>query len=124
METNEQTFTDGPLTLRLYEKPEEVHLEWSGLSMARDPGQFLLPVLTRALELGLKTNKRLVIDFQKVDYLNSSTMTPVIRTLEQARRGQSQVRIVYNKSLKWQTLSFSALELFRTQDARIDIRGI
>jgi hypothetical protein len=120
----EENFVDGPLSLRLFETDEMVCLEWRGQSMAREPARFLLPVLSKALDLGLQRDKRLVIDFQQLEYLNSSTITPVIRILEHARRGHSRVQIVYNKSLKWQALSFTALELFRTADARIDVRGV
>jgi len=120
----EENFVDGPLSLRLFETDEAVCLEWRGQSMAREPARFLLPVLSKALDLGLQREKRLVIDFQQLEYLNSSTITPVIRILEHARRGHSRVRIVYNKALKWQALSFTALELFRTADARIEVHGV
>ena len=120
----EENFIEGPLLLRLYETAELVCLEWRGQSMAREPGKFLLPVLSKALDRGLQREKPLVIDFQQLEYLNSSTITPVIRILEHARRGHSRVQIIYNKSLKWQSLSFTALELFKTPDARIDVRGV
>ena len=120
----EENFVDGPLSLRLFETEDAVCLEWRGQSMAREPGRFLLPILSKALDLGLQKDKRLVIDFQKLEYLNSSTITPVIRILEHARRGHSRVRILYNRALKWQALSFTALELFKTPDARIDVRGV
>jgi hypothetical protein len=120
----EEVFSDGPLSLRLYETDEMVCLEWRGQSMAREPARFLLPILSKALDLGLQRDKRLAIDFQQLEYLNSSTITPVIRILEHARRGHSRVRIVYNKALKWQALSFTALELFKTVDGRIDVRGM
>ena len=118
-----QTYTDDALALRLFETDDAVRLEWSGMSMAREPGKFISPILARALDLGLQSNKPLVIDFKSLEYLNSSTITPVIRILEHARRGHSAVRIVYDRSLKWQALSFTALELFRTPDGRIDVRG-
>ncbi|HYX93192.1 MAG TPA: hypothetical protein VE782_16620 [Myxococcaceae bacterium] len=120
----EENFVDGPLSLRLFETEDSVCLEWHGQSMAREPGRFLLPILSKALDLGLQRDKRLVIDFQQLEYLNSSTITPVIRILEHARRGHSRVRILYSKALKWQALSFTALELFKTPDARIDVRGV
>lgn len=120
---DDQTFADGELQLRLFETADAIRLEWSGMSMARDPGQFLVPILSRALDSALQREKPLVIDFRQLEYLNSSTITPVIRILEHARRGRSAVRIVYDKSLKWQALSFTALELFRTPDGRIEIRG-
>jgi hypothetical protein len=119
-----ETFTEGPLTLTLTESEKALSLEWLGMSMAREPSTFLLPILTRALELGMQLQKPLIIDFRKLEYLNSSTITPVIRVLEQARRGTAQVKIDYDKNVKWQSLSFTALSLFRTVDSRIEIRGL
>ena len=119
-----ETFTDGPLTLALSEDAEAVRVKWEGMSMARDPAAFLLPILTKALDRSEAAQKPLEIDFRQLEYLNSSTITPMIRILEQARRGQSRVRVLYDKGLKWQALSFTALELFKTPDARIDVRGV
>ncbi len=121
---DEETFVDGPLTIGICESDDGVRLEWRGRSMSREPGRFLLPVLAKALDRGIRAGKPLVIDFQQLEYLNSSTITPVIRILEQARRGTHRVTVVYAKDLKWQALSFTALELFRTPDKRIDVLGV
>jgi hypothetical protein len=32
--------------------------------------------------------------------------------------------VLYDKSLKWQELNFSAIEIFQTKDQRIQIKGI
>jgi len=34
------------------------------------------------------------------------------------------VTVYYNKSLHWQDLSFSALEIFITKDQRVEIKGL
>lgn len=120
----EQTFTDGPLTLVLADTPDELRLNWQGMSMAREPGRFLMPILSRALDLGAQQKKPLVIDFQRLEYLNSSTLSPVIRALEQARRGQNRVKVLYDKGVKWQALSFTGLDIFKTPDSRIDVEGV
>jgi hypothetical protein len=119
----DETFVDGPLSLHLFETADAVRLEWRGMSTAREPGQFLLPILMKTLDIGLQTQKGVVLDFQKVEYLNSSSISPIIRTLEHARRGHSRVCVVYNREQNWQTLSFTALNIFRTPDARIDVQG-
>lgn len=121
---SEETFVDGPLTLKLSATTESINLTWEGQSVAREPASFLLPVLARTLEMGAKDGRPVVIDFQQLEYLNSSTITPVIRFLEQARRSGQVVKVVYRKDLKWQALSFTALELFRTPDKRIEVRGV
>ncbi len=55
--------------------------------------------------------------------MNSSTITPVIRLLHEAKRGGARVTILYKQTLRWQELSFSALTIFQTDDERIQIRG-
>jgi hypothetical protein len=55
--------------------------------------------------------------------MNSSTITPIIKTLERAKRGKTRVTVTYLKSLKWQDVIFSALEIFRTKDGRVEIKG-
>src|SRR5689334_6159215 len=101
MTTNAEKFTEGPLTLEL-DDADSVTVVWRGRSVARDPGEFVLPVLSRALEMGEKLNKRVVLDFRGLEYLNSSTLTPVIRVLEQAKRGRASMSVLYDSKLKWQ----------------------
>lgn len=91
--------------------------------MAREPGHFLLPILTRAIEMSERTGKRAIFDFRFLDYLNSSSITPVIRILEQAKRGTALVTIVYSAELKWQALSFSSLYLFQSLDGRVIVES-
>ena len=119
-----ETFQDAALTLELSEEAAAVRVAWSGRSMARTPGKFILPVILKAIELSRASQKRLELDFQQIDYMNSSTITPIIRVLEQAGRGADPVRILYNKGRRWQELSFSALAVFQTADGRIEILGV
>lgn len=120
----DQTFQQHALKLELREEEAEISVTWSGRSTGREPGTFIVPVLTRAVELGRTQNKPVVLDFQRMAYMNSSTITPLIRMLGKALRTLSAVRIVYKKELKWQELSFTALEVFQTPDQRIEIRGV
>jgi hypothetical protein len=117
-------FQEGALTLELEQAQGEVRVSWSGRSTAREPGRFILPVLSKAVELCEESRAPLVLDFRKIEYMNSSTITPVIRTLEQARRASRSIRILYAKAIKWQELSFSALQVFETPDRRIQICGV
>jgi hypothetical protein len=111
------------LSIEVEDAGDGVKVVWHGSSTARDPGRFILPILTRALERSSSSDKPVVLDFRSVEYLNSSTITPVIRILEQARRGSARVLLLYRKDLRWQELNFTALEVFRTEDRRIEIRG-
>ena len=119
-----QTFQQNALTLELHDDEGEVRVAWLGRSTSREPGDFIVPVLSRAVELGRVQRKPVVLDFQAMTYMNSSTITPIIRLLGRALRTVNSVRVVYKKELKWQELSFTALEVFQTPDQRIEIRGV
>jgi hypothetical protein len=119
-----ETFRDSALTLEVGDEDGAVVVRWSGKSTAREPGKFILGVLTRAIDRCANENRALVLDFQNVGYMNSSTITPLIRVLDRAKRGSNAVRVLYKRELKWQELSFTALEVFQTPDKRIEIRGV
>lgn len=119
---NTEVYSSDELRVEL-QRGDELTLRFSGKSMAREPGQFLLPILTRAVEEAEARGVRLILDFRPLEYLNSSTITPVIRLLDQARKGAAQVTITYDASLAWQRLSFTALTVFATTDGRLTVNG-
>jgi hypothetical protein len=121
---SKEEFTCNALTLEVVEEDESINVQWLGKSSDRDPGKFITPILSSMLERGGNGNKRIVLDFQKLLYLNSSTITPIIRLLDEARRGSHRITVTYQKATKWQDLSFSALQIFKTRDERIQILGV
>lgn len=114
-----ESFQQGELKLDL----RDSILTLTGRSTARDPGNFLGPILTNAFKQAIAAGKALVLDFRKLEYMNSSTITPVIRLLHEAKKGSGKVTITYDGKSRWQDLSFSALTIFTTEDKRIEIRG-
>ncbi len=122
MNGNSQVFTEEQLQLEIVEGVD-IEVRWLGKSVQRNPSSFIIPALSDAMKRGVDANKAVVWDFRELEYMNSSTITPVIKTLEVAKKGSAKVRIVYNKSKKWQDLSFSALRIFETKDGRIAVLG-
>ena len=112
------------LTLELEEQGDSINVAWTGKSTARNPGDFLSPILTEALGAARDGGRRLTLDFRALAYMNSSTITPVLRMLHEAKASDAKVTILYDASQRWQKLSFSALEFFQTPDQRIEIRGV
>ena len=121
---NSKLFTSDLLKIEVREEKDQIKLHWWGKSILRKPSTFITPILVDALQKGGTENKRIVLDFCELDYMNSSTVTPIIKILERAKRGENQVTVLYKKSLKWQDLSFSALEIFQTKDKRVEIKGL
>jgi hypothetical protein len=118
-----ETFQHGDLKLEARDGSTGPVLTWLGRSTARDPGNFIGPILANLYKQASSAGKGLVLDFRKLEYMNSSTITPVIRLLHEAKKGGGKVSIVYTAASRWQDLSFSALTIFATEDKRIEIRG-
>lgn len=116
-------YENAGLKLEVHELEDAVEIIWIGKSTAREPGAFITPILTALLQESQTNNRTISMDFRRLEYMNSSTITPVIRILNEAKRGSAKVLIVYDGKSRWQGLSFSALAIFQTEDKRIEIRG-
>ncbi|MBL8992812.1 MAG: hypothetical protein JNM63_05690 [Spirochaetia bacterium] len=121
--TLQQTYSDNFLRICVSEE-EDAHLvHWYGNSTQKNPNQFIIPILIEVLKKAGWERKKVVLDFRELEYMNSSTLTPIIKALEQAKRAANQVQVIYDKAKRWQDLSFSALRIFETKDGRIKIMG-
>jgi len=112
------------LKIQVVEHETSIDVKWEGKSIDREPSKFISPILVKVLEMASALNKRIIMDFQSLSYMNSSTITPIIKILDRAKKGMTKITIFYRKSLKWQELNFSALEIFRTKDNRLEIKGL
>ncbi len=116
-------WTQGDLSLEMVERNGELRITWRGKSSDREPSRFLVPVLTAALERAREARLPLVLDFRELEYMNSSTFTPVVKALDESRRLSVPIVLEYALARKWQALSFSALRTFETLDGRIKVHG-
>jgi hypothetical protein len=119
-----ELFEDNLLQIEVIENKNSITMVWTGKSTNRKPSEFISPILADTIKKSNATKKRIILDFRKLDYMNSSTITPIIKILERAKRGAIQITLLYNRSLKWQDLSFSALEIFQTKDSKVEIKGV
>jgi hypothetical protein len=119
-----ELFTNRFLTIQVVEHENTINVRWEGKSIDREPSKFISPILVKVLEMASDLNKRIIMDFQSMSYMNSSTITPIIKILERAKKGMTKITIFYQKSLKWQELNFSALKIFKTKDNRLEIKGL
>jgi len=116
------THTIKSLNLEITEN-EYISIIWHGKSTERNPGNFLNPILSETLSRSTAEGKTIIMDFRELEFMNSSTVTPVAKMLEQGKKGSNSITVYYNKTKKWQELSFSALKIFETDDDRISVIG-
>jgi len=118
-----KTYTQQMLTIEIAEGDDTINAVWRGKSIDREPAKFITPILTQMVKTSSGTRKRVTLDFRELAYMNFSTITPIIKILERAKRGSTSITVLYDKSLKWQDLIFSALTIFITKDKRVEIKG-
>jgi len=109
------------LILKVSESGDTITIKWLGRSTEVNPGIFLGEVFD---EVFSDDSKKVVMNFVELQYMNSSTITPLISVLEKIKNGTGSCILEYSDSLKWQELSFGALHLFKTADNRVDIVGV
>ena len=107
------------LTLRIHESEKDITVYWEGRSTERDPSIFLSPIFNGIIE----KNKKIILNFKGFEFMNSSTITPLLKLMDHISNNNGEILILYNKDLRWQEMSFSALEIFKTKNHRINIIG-
>ena len=124
MVNNTEKFTSHFLTLEKIVGDTSITIRFIGKSNERNPSKFISPILSDVLHQSDSGNKEIVLDFNELEYMNSSTITPILKILDKATREKNyRITIVYRQSLKWQDLSFSALKIFELKDNKIKIMG-
>ena len=97
-------------------------LTWIGKSEARDPSSVINPYLKEIFEKF--KGKNLEIKFEKLQYMNSSTVPPIIQLIKDLEENSITSKITYDKSSKWQVASFKALETIVRTMHNITVEGV
>jgi len=105
----------------LVEDGAETILQWQGTSTAREPASVINPYVDKIVPL-LKS-KTVRLDFTKLQYMNSSTVTPIIRLIRLFDSEGIKTTVIYDKSSKWQQASFKALETLARMLDNIHVLG-
>ena len=100
---------------------KSLEVVWTGKTFDRNPGEFLHPFLNEILTEAKANGLEIRLDFYALEYLNSSTITPVIRLLEEAKNQEVPVTLLYSRNKVWQDKSFSAMKFFESKEPRIVI---
>lgn len=116
-------FEHNRLAIDRTDSASAVVLRFAGKSVDRKPADFITPILLDVLQDAGDSGRKIVLDFRDLAYMSSSTITPIIKVLERAKGGTNRLEVIYDPSLKWQTVNFTALKIFETPDGRVRVRG-
>jgi hypothetical protein len=96
--------------------PEPLTLTWRGKSDDRYPDKVLKPYFAQVLARAAERGGGVEMHFEHLEHFNSSTISTIIRFIQDARQKGVRLVLVYNQALKWQKLSFDALRVFAKDD--------
>ncbi|MDH4262953.1 MAG: hypothetical protein OEV78_07915 [Spirochaetia bacterium] len=118
-----QTFQEGDLKVQIEESKYIIKISWLGQCTLKNPSFFLDPILTEQYGESQKSIKRMVFDFTKFKFMNSSAIIPIIRILKMAKDSRASVHVLYNQNERWQSILLGELKIFETEDGRIQVLG-
>ncbi len=106
------------------EAPDKVELFFCGRSNARQPIDVLGPYFGQWLDRAASRSSKLVVRFEELEYMNSSTISALIHLIQGAKARQLKLELSYAPAKKWQKLSFDALRIFQKQDVNLSLTPV
>lgn len=112
----------GDLLIKIDETEDKVVMSWLGKSRERDPGLLLNPYLSDMIEE--LEGSTLTMDFINFEYMNSSTVSPIIKFFQLLEKGNIPTKVLYNSHSSWQCASFKALEVISRSYKNVEVQGM
>ena len=97
----------GALKITTEKQEDKFQLKFHGKSDSRNPADFLGPFFKDLLENNIR---KLVVDFTGLEFINSSTIPPMVMFIRQLDTKQIQSEFIYRGDVKWQVMTFKVLQ--------------
>ena len=96
------------LTIEALEQDNQLVLRWLGRSETKDPSRTLQPLMEAVIS-ALRSAQSVEFDFRALEYMNSSTVRPILKLLQTASTRAANVHVRYDAGKTWQRMSFLAI---------------
>jgi hypothetical protein len=107
MKAGKELFASDRLTIHSVSTNQRYTLRWLGECDFRNPSEALGPTLRGILpEL---QDRRLVLDFRGLTFMNSSSVSPILMFVKAACSRGIPVHLIYNVNLSWQRVTASSM---------------
>lgn len=110
----------GSLKILISIKDNVTTLTFEGKSSEREPAKILNPFFEKILS---DLRGELIVDFRPLDFMNSSTVIPLIQFIKKLEEKEIKTIFYYNKESKWQATSFQAFITITKQLKYINFEG-
>lgn len=116
------TFQSGELKVHVVVTRSSVRLSWLGRSVERDPAKALSPFFG-TVESHLQADRSVELDFRNLEFMNSSTVKPILTFCASASTKVRAVSVRYDSQKTWQRLSFGLLKALSTSWTNVTVEG-
>ncbi len=97
-------------------------IDWTGESDTRDPASNIGPYLS---ELASRLHGKTVrLRFDGLQYMNSSTVTPIMKFVRELSAVANRVTVHYDESVQWQATSFRAMRVVARRWPNVEVVGL
>jgi hypothetical protein len=117
-----ESLTSGDLSIEVVDGTP-IRCLWKGKSNDRQPGKVLHPFFQDLLGAAAAASAGVEMHFEALEHFNSSTISTLIRLIQNARDRGVQLLMVYDQNLKWQRMIFDALRPFEKDDQMFQLRA-
>lgn len=119
-----KTYKDDKLVIQVEDLAHTIIITWLGECSAKNPVSFLGAILEEQYKISCSKSKKLIFDFTKTQYMNSSAIIPIIKFLKMIGEKGGVIQVKYNRFERWQSVLIGELKMFETEDGRIQIIGV
>lgn len=102
----------------------QLRLAWIGSIHSADPGDYLDPYFDLVIDAAKADGLRIICDFSKLEYMNSSSIPPLIHLLRECGDQEITAEFLYDASRKVQTASFRALDVIARKSTFTSVTGV
>lgn len=121
MSNESLTLDSGDLTIVVTSSEDGTSVVWSGTSDAREPSLELTPFLAQVVER--QEGAPVTVDFRKLEYMNSGTVSPIIVFVRALDERGVQTRLLFDTGIGWQRVNFVAMKSIARTLKHLSVEG-
>jgi hypothetical protein len=98
-------------------------LSWRGRADLRNPSSVLGGYFQGIMSTASASQQSIEFDFQRLEYLCSSTIVALMQFIQNVRRKGMRLRLVFDRSVSWQNGPFDLLRRLDAGDGLFEVRS-
>lgn len=117
-----ENLTAGALTIEAADASDTIRVRWQGRCTERNPSKVLTPFFTSTLATAAARSVPIEMNFEDLEYLNSSAITLMIHFLRDAHRQGIRLILLFNPAMRWQKLTADAVRALGRDNPLLEVR--